>query len=234
METPGATVNIECRSGERNSGHPVMLSAVAVSTVIGSETVEPGIRERKRQAVREHLSEVALELLTGRDFDSVTVDEIAAAAGVSRRTFFRYFASKEEVVLGFLGRMQWRMYEAILARPPGEPPITAVHNVLRPRIDDLTAQGNLVLAVARLLQRSPSLRAKELESRQGLRELVAEAIGSRIGVDYQRNLRPRLLAAIALVPLDVAITTWLDTRSTDEVRAILDEAIEAMAEERLG
>ena len=67
------------------------------------------IHERKRQAVRSYLSEVALELLTDRDFESVTVDEIAAAAGVSRRSFFRYFASKEDVVLQYLDQMAERL-----------------------------------------------------------------------------------------------------------------------------
>src|SRR5438445_439452 len=69
-------------------------------------TAPVGIGERKRRAVRAELSDVALELLIDRDFESVTVDEIASAVGVSRRTFFRYFASKEDVVFAFLD--QWR------------------------------------------------------------------------------------------------------------------------------
>src|ERR1700737_2370781 len=69
------------------------------------------IGERKRRAVRGELSEVALRLLTDRGFDSVTIDEIAAAAGVSRRTFFRYFSSKEDVVFPFLAQGATRLWE---------------------------------------------------------------------------------------------------------------------------
>src|ERR1700716_1550933 len=94
-------------------------------------TVPVGISERKRRAVRAELSEVALQLLTDRDFDSVTVDEIAAAAGVSRRTFFRYFASKEDVVFAFLDQWARRLDEEIVARPSEESPVTAVCHALQ-------------------------------------------------------------------------------------------------------
>src|SRR5437588_13131452 len=93
-------------------------------------TVPVGISERKRRAVRAELSEVALELLIDRDFESVTVDEIASAVGVSRRTFFRYFASKEDVVFAFLDQWGRRLFEEIAGRPPEEAPITAVHRAL--------------------------------------------------------------------------------------------------------
>jgi AcrR family transcriptional regulator len=193
--------------------------------------VTTALHERKRQAVRAFLSEVALELLTDRDFESVTVDQIAAAAGVSRRSFFRYFASKEDVVLQYLDQMAERLRDAIVARPAGEAPVAAVHAALRPTVAAYVADANRALAVVRLLQRSPALRARELESRQQLRELVAEAIGRRLGLDHRADLRPRLLAGIALVPFDVAIITWLEGRSGDDVHAILDAAIAGLGRE---
>src|SRR5260221_12247507 len=86
----------------------------------GSDTLCPmpvAIGERKRRAVRGELSEVALRLLTDRDFDSRTIDQIADAAGISRRTFFRYFASKEDVVFAFLDQWAGRLAAGIVARP---------------------------------------------------------------------------------------------------------------------
>ena len=189
------------------------------------------INERKRQAVRSYLSEVALRLLTDRDFESVTVDEIAAAAGLSRRSFFRYFASKEDVVFQFLDQMAERLRDAIVAWPPGESPLAAVHAALRPRVAAYVADADRTLALVRLLQRSPALRARELESRQRLHELVAEAIARRLGLDHHADLRPRLVAGIALVPFDVAITRWVEGRPGEDVHAILDEAIEALGRE---
>jgi AcrR family transcriptional regulator len=192
---------------------------------------QPGIRERKRQAVRDHLSDVALRLLADRSFDSVTVDEIAAAAGVSRRTFFRYFTSKEEVVLSFLDEMGARLHDAIVARPPDEPPLAAVHSALRPRIAAYAADAERTLRFVRLLQMSPSLRAQELERRSRLRELVADAISLRLGLDLHRDTRPRLLASIALVPFDVAVATWFDSRPEADLGDLLDETIRALSGE---
>jgi AcrR family transcriptional regulator len=181
--------------------------------------------------VRSYLSEVALRLLTDRDFESVTVDEIASAAGLSRRSFFRYFASKEDVVFQFLDQMAERLRDAIVARPRVESPLAAVHAALRPQVAAYVADADRTLALVRLLQRSPALRARELESRQRLRELVAEAIARRLDLDHRADLRPRLLAGIALVPFDVAITRWVEGLSGDDVHAILDAAIEALGRE---
>ena len=93
----------------------------------------------------------------------------------------------------------------------------------------LTVRADRTLALVRLLQMSPSLRARELESRQRLREKVADAIGRRLGLDHHIDMRPRLLAGIALVPLDVAITMWLDRLSSESVHAILDTSIATLA-----
>jgi AcrR family transcriptional regulator len=204
-------------------------SSMTAGDVTEIGAAEGGLSQRKRDAVRAHLSEVALDLLTDRDFDSVTVDEIATAAGISRRTFFRYFPSKEEVILGFLDRVGERLREEIIARPAHEPPVVAVHAALRPQVDAYVVRADRTLALVRLLQLSPSLRARELESRQRLREKVADAIGRRLGLDHHTDMRPRLLAGIALVPLDVAITMWMDSLSGESVHAILSTSIATLA-----
>src|SRR5215471_16813418 len=115
-----------CRPASRASGGPPHRPPGRPPPPPGGrDDLSAILHERKRQAVRSYLSGVALELLTDRDFESVTVDEIAAAAGVSRRSFFRYFASKEDVVLQYLDQMAERLRDAIVARPAGEPPVAA-------------------------------------------------------------------------------------------------------------
>src|SRR6202171_5438146 len=111
------------------------------------------IGERKRRAVRGELSEVALGLLTDRTFESLTIDEIAAAAGVSRRTFFRYFTSKEDVVFAFLDQWAVRLAADIVARPAGEDPVMAVQTSFR----QLTAAyDDRALALGRLVRGASS------------------------------------------------------------------------------
>jgi AcrR family transcriptional regulator len=185
-------------------------------------TAPVDISERKRRAVRAELSEVALQLLTDRDFESVTVDEIAAAAGVSRRTFFRYFASKEDVVFAFLDQGAMRLCEEVVNRPPEESPVTAVHHAMRLHLAAYQTSKDLV----RLVRETPSLRAREHVNREQLRLGIVEALGRRLGVDAQHDPRPHVLASIALAPLDAAFVTWFSgARSGEDLESLLDEAL---------
>jgi AcrR family transcriptional regulator len=188
-------------------------------------TVPIGISERKRRAVRAELSEVALQLLTDRDFESVTVDEIAAAAGVSRRTFFRYFASKEDVVFAFLDQWARRLCDEIVARPAEEAPVAAVCHALQDQMAAFQTDAERAVALVRLVRRTPSLRAQEHISREQTRLRIAEALGRRFGVDAERDTRPHILASIALAPLDAAFEMWFGARSGEDIGSLLDEAI---------
>src|SRR5687767_6815234 len=86
--------------------------------------------ERKRQLVAGELRDAALMLLATKGFDAVTVDDIVAVAGVSRRTFFRYFASKEDVVVRFIADMGAGVVAELAARPRDEPPSTALRHAV--------------------------------------------------------------------------------------------------------
>src|SRR5215203_3939917 len=85
-----------------------------------------GRRERKKQATREALIDAAFALFISKGFDATTVEEIADAVDVSSRTFFRYFASKEDVVLTFQEEQQALLLELFRARPASEAVVTAL------------------------------------------------------------------------------------------------------------
>jgi AcrR family transcriptional regulator len=90
----------------------------------------PSLADRKRQLVVDELTEAALQTLAIKGFDATTVDEIAVAAGVSRRTFFRYFASKEDVVVQLLASIGEVMCAELAARPAGETPAVALRHAV--------------------------------------------------------------------------------------------------------
>jgi AcrR family transcriptional regulator len=187
------------------------------------------IGERKRRAIRGELSEVALRLLTDRQFDSLTIDEIAAEAGVSRRTFFRYFTSKEDVVFAFLDQWAVRLAADIIARPADEDPVAAVQNSFR----QLTAAyDDRALALVRLVRETPSLQQQERINREHLRISVVNALATRLGLDAERDMRPQILATIAFAPLDAAMFSWFGNRSSEEVGHLLDEALTGFVRER--
>lgn len=179
------------------------------------------LTERKRRAVRAELSEVALELLTGRDFDAVTIDDIAAAAGVSRRTFFRYFSSKEDVVFAFLDHWAARLAEDIVARPRAEDPVTAVQHSFRLLT---AAYEDRALNLVRLVGKTPSLRSQERINREHLRIAVVGGLSKRLGLK-ENDMRAQVLATMAFAPLDAAMLSWFGSRSNENVGELLDEGL---------
>jgi AcrR family transcriptional regulator len=191
--------------------------------------VAVAIAERKRRAVRGELSEAALPLLVERGFDSLTIDDLARVAGVSRRTFFRYFSSKEDMVFAFLDQWAVRLAADIVARPADDDPVAAVHQAFR----QLTiAYEDRALVLVRLVRETPALHKQERINREHLRSAVVTALARRLGVDEERSLRPQILATIAFAPLDAAMLAWFTSRSNQEIGTLLDEALETFNRER--
>src|SRR6202158_287236 len=187
------------------------------------------IAERKRRAIRGELSEVALGLLTDRTFESLTIDEIAAAAGVSRRTFFRYFTSKEDVVFAFLDQWAVRLAADIVARPVDEDPVAAVQISFR----QLTAAyDDRALALVRLVRETPSLQQQERINRDHLRLAVVNSLAERLGLGAERAMRPPVPSTLPFAPLDAAMCAWFGNRSGEEVGHLLDEALVTFNNER--
>src|SRR5436305_13991259 len=109
------------------------------------ERLRPGLGGRRKRPTAAELEAAALRLVGERGFDSVTVDDIAAEADVSRRTFFRYFASKEDVLLADHFVQLARLREAIAARPPDEPVLTALRNALLSMSSDFEDRQEMVI-----------------------------------------------------------------------------------------
>jgi len=194
-------------------------------TSTGSPTPRSaGVRERTRLAIRRELAEAALRLFTERGFDDTTAREIAAAVGVSERTFFRYFSSKEDVVLGVLDELGIELAARLAARPAGEAPFIALRRSFDLMTETLTRDPEWSLAVLHLTHRVPALRARQVDKQDRWATRLAEVLADRMGVDASLDLRPRLYAAIALSALDVVATHWDATAGAQPLGDLLDQA----------
>jgi AcrR family transcriptional regulator len=175
-----------------------------------------GLRDRTRRAVRAELAERALELFAERGFDETTVDDIAAAAGLSKRSFFRYFPTKEDAVFGELDAMGEQVAEEIAARPPGEGPWECLHAVLRA----WEAPINTHVGRLRLIESTPALRVRLLHRRDEARTRVVRALAERGVPDWEADLA----AAAAGAALDAVGREWLRSDGTADRRALVDRA----------
>ncbi|MER7546979.1 TetR family transcriptional regulator [Actinomadura sp.] len=162
----------------------------------------PGRRERKKQRTREALIDAAFTLFAEKGFDATTVEEIADAVDVSSRTFFRYFASKEDVALTFQEEQVRAVTEMLAARPPDEPIMTALRRTVV-EIARACEAGELGFDPGRfqcmlsMVKDSPTLLAGSLEHAQRKQALLTEVVARRMGLDPDADLRPHVVAAAA-------------------------------------
>ena len=191
-----------------------------------------GVAERKRQLVAGELRDAALMLLATRGFDAVTVDDIVAAAGMSRRTFHRYFASKEDVVVRFLADMGAGIIADLAARPRTERPSVALRHALwMPLLactdhPDHTERSRIVV---RLILDTPALQARWLEHQIRWRTALAEELAARRGLDARTDAWPRLAAGMALLVFDTVLQQWQQGDDEQRLAALTDGALAIVA-----
>lgn len=186
----------------------------------------PSLRERTRRAVHAEITETAMRLFAQNGFDATTVDQIAAAAGISRRSFFHYFGSKEDLVLGDTDALGESVRAALEARPAPESAWTAI------RAAFLTLQSTENtsaerLALAGMYHDAPSLRARHLEKHLRWQALLAPEVQRRLGLpdSVTPDPRARAFVAAALACLDAAVDAWYESSGAADPAQLFDEAI---------
>jgi AcrR family transcriptional regulator len=139
-----------------------------------------GLRETKKLATRQQIAEVAMQLFVQRGFDRVTVAEVAAEAGVSEKTVYNYFPTKEDLFFDEVPERARALAEAIRSRPEREPIIATLRRLQIAEAARLTSPG--FVTFARVLEESPALQAKELEIMAVLAHALAAALEEE-GID---------------------------------------------------
>ena len=181
-----------------------------------------GLREAKKQRTRSALVRSALELFTRQGYDRTTVDEIAEMVNVSQRTFFRYFANKEEVAFASQESAESHFFAALCQRPPDETPLAALRGAvldawgsIGEAIEQMLPPG-LHMRMYREIESTPSLLAVHLRRTAELEERMACEIARREGVDIDEDPRPRLLVAMFGGALRVAAKMWGEGEGEDK------------------
>lgn len=181
----------------------------------------PGLRERKKAATRDAIQQQALRLFLLQGFESTTVDEIAAAANVSHMTFFRYFPTKEDVVMA--DEYDPLIAELIAARPAGESAVDKVQCALRASLQRIYAdERELVLARTRLILSTPRLRARLWDQERATERLIVDALGAQ-AVPGSEDLHPRAVAAACVSAMTTAVLIWAEQDGARELPELMDE-----------
>jgi AcrR family transcriptional regulator len=197
----------------------------------GSVNAPPTLRNRATRAVRAEIAAVAMRLFLERGFERTTVDQIAAEAGLSRTSFFRYFGSKEDVLLGHLEELGQKVADALAARPECEPAWQALRRSFDLLISERFAYPEDGLTVRQMLHDTPSLQARQLGKQLGWQDLLAPEIARRLGVPGGdvHDPRPRAVVAAALGCMNVAVDVWTASDGTVDLADLVDQAMSAVA-----
>ncbi|MFJ3652236.1 TetR family transcriptional regulator [Streptomyces nigra] len=192
------------------------------------------LRERKKQRTREALLRTALELFTTRGYEDTTVDDIADAVEVSQRTFFRYFAGKEEAALALQEMAETHFLRAVRERPAHEPPMEALRQAVLESWDSLSevvesvAPVEVFLRMYQVIESTPVLLAAHLRRSLETEEAIARVLAEREGVDVDADPRPRLAVAVFGGVMRLTERRWStgEEASLDAIRALTVQYLE--------
>ena len=162
-----------------------------------------GLRERKKAATRAALSRAALHLALERGVDTVTADEIAAAADVSVRTFHNYFGSKEEAIVS-AWRSEFQVYvDALRDRPAEEPILASLEHVLASVASSVGAEPDVTVHADLLWTSLAFARYRSVLLDEAIR-MVTEIVADRTGTDAATDVYPHLVTAAAIAAIVTA------------------------------
>jgi AcrR family transcriptional regulator len=189
-----------------------------------------GLRQRKKAQTRDAIVAAAVDLFERKGYEATTIDDIAAAANVSPRTFFRYFDSKLEVMRSPKQDQDDKTFAALIAaRPASEPPVEAIYGVMRAGLEELIAEDDSMLRLLRVMLTTPSLRASALEHFHEHQALFVRVCASRLGVD-EGALEPHVIAAAVSTTAWTVVDRWIaEGAAPDRLLAMFDEAFACLA-----
>jgi AcrR family transcriptional regulator len=180
----------------------------------------PDLGERKRQRTRETVADTALRLFAARGFEQVTVEEIAEASDVSPRTFFRYFAAKEETLFAESDAGRSILLQSLAAQPVDVPLLVALQSAMRSVVAYYADQRDRLRMRHQVVTSSPSLRTRTAERQQRWESDVVEYVRASGRAGDMDDLELRLLVASTTTALRVAVETWVAADADD--RALVD------------
>lgn len=188
--------------------------------------MDTSFRKRKKSKTRHRLMAVALRLFETRGFEETTVEEIAAAADVAPRTFFRYFPTKVDLLFADHQDLVELLRDGLAARSPDEPVVRAVRRVSLAYLDRILAEPALFLTRSRLAYASPAARARSRLLDADFEDVIAAAVAATRATDPASDLHARVVARATWGAARAARDVWVASNGEIDPRPLLEEAFD--------
>lgn len=187
-----------------------------------------GRRERKKEATRGALQATAFRLFQEQGYDATTVHDISDGAEVSARTFFRYFATKDDVLFGDHELRLAAMGALLNERPLPEPILTSIEAVLSALASDLAANPERALLQARVAVENTHVLGALRKQHAELVDAIAEFVSSRMTMPDPHQIRARVIAAASMGTVLAASRSWVINGCTDDLQVLMVEALDTL------
>ncbi len=188
-----------------------------------------GLRERNRAERLQRIRAVALEAFSTRGFDDVTVDEIADLAAVSKSTLFRYFPTKEDLLVADDAARLDTIRSVFVDRPGDEPVVESLRAALVALAADYQDDATDHLQRFRVIRATPALSARVLEQQTAREDALAAAIATRLGPGAANETRARLLAGAGMAVIRVAMRDWLTGSRGQDLTVLVTRSLDELA-----
>ncbi len=213
--------------GHKRIVNTVLTGAGSALAVDGDD----GWRARKRRETWRRIAEAGIGLFLQHGFDAVTLDQVAAAAGISRRTFFHYFDSKEDILLAWETEAEAAFLEAMAAEPEGHTPLQIVRNGLAKTISRY--ESDQAIAIDRLLRSTAALCARKQGSYERKERVLFSYLSGR-WPDPERRRALRLMAMLGVAALRLAVEEWGAEDGRRPLVAYFDETFDILKAQFVG
>ncbi|RUL91290.1 TetR family transcriptional regulator [Verrucosispora sp. FIM060022] len=215
-----------------NSCHTLKLCSLCtfgftVSDVQVDELTTLGRRDRKKRQTRAALAAAALRLVAERGLDQVTVEDISEAADVSARTFFNYFPTKDDALVGDSEGDRERVLRALAAVPAEQPALEALRRAFIAAVEEAQGDAELWQLRLRVVTQHPVLLGRLVTGNATTERALVEAIAARTGLPAD-DAYPALVVAVAGAALRAAMIRWA-TGDAHRLAALLDESFATVA-----
>jgi len=202
-----------------------------------SESTPVPMRERTRRLAQTELTSVAQDLFLAQGYEDTTVEQIAAAAGMSKRTFFRYFPSKDDLVIGKYDLFADRMAEALDDRPSEEPIWASLRRVFDITLDYVQDDHQRARndAMDEIVRSTPQLNARYLEKMHRVQELLIGRVAIRLTGEspVPSDPRPAAIVGAAFACMQAARRAWFSSDKSEPFGSYLDAAMAALHVDQL-
>jgi len=195
---------------------------------MGNRELSEPLQQRAKDFIRAEVAATAIRLFLDEGFDEITVDEISAAAGLSRRSFFRYFRSKEDVVVSVFTELAEAGCQTFIERLGSDGVWPALRRSMDPVVEWAEQDRRRALALMRLVFESDSLRAGYLDRVDRWSASLASVLSARLGLDSDTGLYATVVATAGMGAYVAGARAWVSRAGEVSLGSLFDQAFAAL------